>query len=243
MIETFILFLGPVRTGHTFISSLLSAHPNISISLELQPIKKVLRGYNKERLFKEILQNCKNRQTMEMGGYEYLFSEEQKRIENTKVIGDSIAGFKQGSLINIKDLDKFHSVIKTPIKWIIIYRNPFDVVTSSDLMNKRGIGRNISDFIKITNKTKMICEFKLVRRNVFSLHIEDFIKEPKKWLKQLCDFLNVKSTEKYLESCREKTFSKRKRVFDISVWNKNQIKRLNNFILETPELKRYYNEF
>jgi hypothetical protein len=244
MIKKFVLFLGPVRTGHTFISSLLSAHPKIAISLELQPFKKVTRqGYNQKRIFKGILNNCSNRKSMEMGGYEYLFSKNQNKIKNVEIIGDSIAGFKHDVLINEKSLAKFCNIINIPIKWFIVYRNPFDVVTSFHLMNKKSIEINVGHFISITKRTIKTSNISTIKNNLFKFHIESFIEEPVEWMENICNFLGVRAERDYLKFCQSKVFKKPKRTFDKKLWTDSQIKSINEFIKTIPDLERYHNAF
>lgn len=244
MIKKFVSFLGPVRSGHTLISSLLSVHPKIAISLELQPIKRLYRNFlTRKEVIDRILNNCKNRKRMEMGGYEYSFSKVQNKVEGVEIIGDSIAGLKQATSVNKNTINKFCKVMKIPTAWIIVYRNPFDIITSAHFMNKKSIARNVDYYIEITELTIRATKLEQIKNNLFKFHMESFIKEPKKWLKKICDFLEVEATPEYLEFCSSKVFKKPKRTFDKTLWNKSEINKINKFIQSVPELERYHNAF
>lgn len=244
MIRSFVSFLGPVRTGHTLVGSLLSIHAKIAISLELQPIKLVVRNeYSKEFLFKKILEECSNRESMEMGGYEYLVSQNQRKINDVEIIGDSIAGFKQDIFINERDLKKFFDTIEIPVKWFVVYRNPFDAVTSFHLMTKETLKTNIDYFKTITKRTQERIKIKQIQENLFSFHIESFIEDPKKWMKKICHFLDVDASDKYLNLCSSRVFEKPNRTFNRDLWTKSEIQEINDFTKSVPGLRRYYNEF
>src|SRR5262245_36859172 len=58
-VETFCLFVGYPRSGHSIIGSLLDAHPNAIIADELDALKYVQAGFNQNQLFYLLLRNSR----------------------------------------------------------------------------------------------------------------------------------------------------------------------------------------
>ena len=245
-IEKFVSFLGPVRTGHTLVASLLSAHENISISIELNPIRKMSKkNVETEKIFELILTNCKNRSSVNRGGYDYTLKNDlQNRIENTQIIGDSIAGFKHMTCLS-KDnrAYKFYRKLNVPIRWIWVIRDPFNNVHSMNTMSKLGIGKCTSIFMETINMTRNLCELDFIKNNLFIIYLEDLIEDPKYWFGLLLDFLGANRSEYFLDICEEQVFPKSHMVFDQKIWKKRYTNKLISFIENTPELQRYRGDY
>jgi len=226
MIKTYLGFIGPVRSGHTFIASLLSAHPKVAIALNTWAFKKVLKqGYTKQKLFDEILNECKNRTNMKLGGYDYLYTEDQRNVDNVEIIGCSAAGRNHASFF--KEYDKFLDVIEIPTKYIFVRRNSSDIITSSHYMNKKSITKNIDQFIDTMYDTNIFAK----NHDVFDFNIESFVMDPKKWMTKILDFLEIESTNEYIYFCKSKTFKEIKRSFNPDLWSDEELDRLYDFML------------
>jgi len=241
MIEKCLLFLCPVRTGHTLISSLLNFHENIAMSIEYNLLNKFIypekhKKLSKNKMFSKVVKDFSIDRSVEKGGYEYEIKNMKKDI---KVIGDSMAGVKYNSLLYKDDnYEEFLSFIELPIYFISVYRNPFDVIQSSHEMNNCGIGYNTSVFLYNMHLIE-----KLVNENTFTLYLEDFIDDPKLWLKNILSFLELECSDNYLNLCSKKVFSKPNKRFIESEWTPQNISLVNDFIYNNTYLKRYYNEF
>lgn len=242
MIKKFVAFLGPVRNGHTLIASLLSVHKNIAISIELNPVFKLFdRDYTRKMLVDAILKNCATRKSVDRGGYDYTVAGSyQFCIDDVTIIGDSMAGVNQMKRLSTpSDIHKFQKMIGLQVKWILLHRDPFDVIQSSNTMNDGGLDYNISHFKNTMEATENARKLPSVERNLFVFHLEDFTDNPRKWLKMLTNFLGVKVNKKYLDHCCAMVFKKPNKSFDREEWSDKQFNDLNEFIKTIPDLERY----
>ena len=60
-VETYCMFLGYPRSGHSIIGALLDAHPSAIIAHELADLKYIRAGFDRLRLFNLLLQNSQTR--------------------------------------------------------------------------------------------------------------------------------------------------------------------------------------
>lgn len=70
-VETFCLFLGYPRSGHSMIGALLNAHPNIMMSHEAEALKYVCAGFSRNQIYDIILNKAKFSagKDQKLGGY------------------------------------------------------------------------------------------------------------------------------------------------------------------------------
>ena len=58
-IETYCMFIGYPRSGHSLIGSLLDAHPNAIVAHELDALRFVGAGFGKHQLYELLLDNSR----------------------------------------------------------------------------------------------------------------------------------------------------------------------------------------
>lgn len=133
-IETFTMFVGYPRSGHSLIGSLLDAHPNILIAHELHALKLIRAGFDKNQLFQLLMENS---QTMAAkgrrhSGYSYEVSNQwQGRFSTLKVIGDKKGASSAMQLRTSPGLfDFLKATLDLEVKLIHVIRNPYDVLTT-----------------------------------------------------------------------------------------------------------------
>ncbi len=222
-IEKFISFIGPTRTGHSLVASLLGIHPEIDISFKVNPLSKYKEGMKKEELFDSII-NSKRRK---IGGYEY--PSEEKNPKNIKILGDSSTTQKNAIALSNDDTFKgFCNYIGVPIYWIWVIRDPFDNIQSGSLIS----GNNID---KVTNlyieRMKMTKEFyKKHEDKVFVIHLEDLILDSDNQITEMVEFIGMPINNKYLETCSKFILPKPNKVFVKDDWTQEQIDKVNGLI-------------
>ncbi len=159
-INTFCLFLGYMRSGHSFVGTLLNAHPNMAIAHEYQwPVKQTeflsrnqflrrffLKQINRIFMY-EIFLDSANRKGnwFEQFGYKYTAnfkSANEYSQSEILVLGDKSGGLFTKSLIPTmnKDsnlLDVFRDFYRRnyTLKFLHIIRNPFDMISTQFLRN------------------------------------------------------------------------------------------------------------
>jgi len=235
--KTFVSFIGPMRSGHSLVASILNAHPNIQISLEVNPLKRFVAKDDVNHVFSDIQRYCKRDTEREMGGYKYNLKVRNKDVQ---IIGDSITGHKYLHLLKSRGLKNYMEYIGIPMVFIWVLRNPFDLIHSSFLINRKPMPKNVKFFKQSMDISRDICENNY--RSTYILPIEDFITNTKPELKKLTDFLGVKCSKQYLNLCDKFVFDEPHRVFNPYYWEGKEITKVNRFIKKLPELERYKDE-
>lgn len=143
-LESFVMFIGYPRSGHTLIGSLLDAHPHIMVSNEYDVLKQI-SNYHGDNLPQYILsgiyENCKQHQGQRIqSGYDYTVPNQYQAgyKDYISVIGDKKGGKTTKRFVENYDvayglLTNFKKQINKPIKCLHVTRNPFDNISSMTL--------------------------------------------------------------------------------------------------------------
>jgi len=243
-IKNYVFFIGYPRSGHSLIGSLLDAHPEMVISNELNSLYFFQKNYFRYQIFYFILRNSMNHAKVGRSNsdYNYIVPEQwQGRYNKLVCIGDKKGG-KSSAILgennSLNLLNKIENISQAKLKIIHVIRNPFDNVSTMIMrqVNKNGeelseklVEKKIASFLDKANANAKLLSLR--PNEIYNVHLEDFIKNPQKELKRICDFLNIDISEKYLNDCAS------------IVWNKTNSSR-NNMPLWTDERKQqFYNSF
>lgn len=138
-LKCFVLFLGRGRSGSSLCGGLISCHPNAVIAHEKE--FKNFQFDDENELYNFLLESQSNKRFIwnPLIDIEWL---DMKEYDNIRAIGTK----KQGTLIkNMSDFSKLEHLktkISVPIKFINIYRNPFDNIAT--IYNKSQVSKNIN---------------------------------------------------------------------------------------------------
>ena len=226
-IDTFTMFVGYPRSGHSLIGSLLDAHPNILIAHELHAVKLIQSGFNKNQLFQLLMENSQTvgAKGRRHSGYSYEVPNQwQGRYTTLKIIGDK-RGASSAMQFRIQPglYDALKKTVDVELKFIHVIRNPYDVLTT---MTRRKPHKSF-DFL--VNAFFKLCESVTALKNrdpaesIYDLRLEDFIEEPQLQLQRLCSFLGVESPPDYLEDCARIVFKSPKQSRRDMPWTEDQI--------------------
>src|SRR5262245_7971773 len=193
-VETFCLFIGYARSGHSLIGSLLDAHPNAIIADELDALKYVQAGFSQNQLFYLLLRNSQRAANAgrERTGYSYFVPGQwQGRFEKLRVIGD-----KMGRITTVRLgafpylLDILFADFRVKPKFIHIMRNPYDIISTMVSRNMLSLKGSCNNFFSVAADVEKIRQH--CGRAIYDLRHEDFVADPKGALRALCAFLNLK---------------------------------------------------
>ena len=242
-IETFCVFIGYPRSGHSLIASLLDAHPEMVFSNELNVLRYIKYKFTREQIFYLIVEN--SRILSERGrihtGYSYRVENQwQGRYRKIKVIGD-----KRGSG-SVKKLfyrpvlfERMHEKIGYKIKFIHIMRNPFDNISTMCMKSRRqNINESMHHYFFLADEVTKL-KRKISADVIIELSHESFIAEPKESLAQLTKFLGVEPSPSYLEDCAKILFKKPNKTRQNFPWSKELIAQVNDRIRKYPFLSDY----
>lgn len=248
-IKTYVMFIGYPRSGHTLIGALLDAHPNMIVAHELNALQYIKRGFSKNQVFSLLLSN--SRSNAKAGrmctGYSYSVPNQfQGRYTDLIVIGDKKGG---GSAYLLKENPSLLNIIEQrvgiPVKYIHVYRNPFDNITTwargGNLVKKPVTEKDLELIIsKYFATTEMIYQLKKDSKiEIIDIKHEDFIKHPKELLKYLVNKIGLETNEDYLESCGKIVFENPKKTRHSIDWPEHLINLVMQNMAQYPWLADY----
>jgi hypothetical protein len=252
-IEKFVLFTGYARSGHSIIAALLDAHPDIVMGMEWGVLSHLRFGYGRLQIFSSITRNTKlfrKRRGNVWTGYSYrvdgLWQGEYRVI---KVIGDKLGGQTSLMINQSPDLiEKLRRKIGIPLAFIHVIRNPFDTITTLVLRSfeQKKITRApvdmdllpfINGYFRRVETISALKENKNIK--MIDIYHEDFIKNPRKILKDLLSFLEVEIFEEYIEKCSKIVYKEpHKSRLDVE-WPEELVKFVQKYINRYTFLNRY----
>jgi len=208
-VNTYCTFIGHTKSGGSLISSQLDAHQNIIMSDEMDALQFVSAGFSREQIIhiiarisrKEFL---KGRVTARrLNPYSLIVPDQwQGRYHKLVVVGDSKAGKTTQNLANNPELLKrLRSVMgEVEIKFIHVIRNPYDPISIMMIRGQRKIQDAIEHYFDNCENLAKI-RSQIGESNIFSIRYEDYIREPRTKLANLCHFLGVQASDEYLTAC------------------------------------------
>ena len=274
-VETFVLFAGFARSGHSIVGTLMDAHPDIVIAHEynvLQRVKTQLTSSNDPLgLFNSLYRNSHTNavqgwrsERRSQKGYNLSMGQHtwQGRIRRLRVIGDKAAGMAAQQFISdpttcLHLVDRMQGALGIPVKAIRVLRNPYDIIATRVLYSvspkhKHKVA-NISETRKYKNPTLLGSNvhrfFELVRRvnrmitechlPVLDVHLSDLVRQPRSVMRDVCDYVGVKCSEYYLETCAGKVFSSLSKTRSLVEWPQKVMESVAGHIRNLPEFSRY----
>jgi hypothetical protein len=200
------MFVGYPKSGHTLIRAMLDAHPNITISHELNVLELVERDKSAKSIYERIEKNSKRQaaagnlwQTYDYG----ISGQSQGHSDPLHVIGDKKGGRTALMLHSFPGLlSKLQRIISLPIKMIHVIRNPYDTVASLyDLESHKenSLEQNITIYGRQL-KGVLFAKDRLGSVNVMDVRHERFVADPSESMRGICRFLGVDASDDYLNA-------------------------------------------
>lgn len=250
-------FLSTPRSGHSLIGALLDAHPDAVIGSEYGILDHVIWGFSRTQIAALLLHDAKriphnySRRfgTARTGGYRYdVAGQWQGRVRQLQILGD-----KNGSADTIRfarrpDLVKrIERRMSADLRFIHIYRNPFDVVST---IVRRSAGhsdgvvslRRAIEMVKTRSRAHAAMIAQYGSEKVLSLAHEDHIADPQRELGAMVTWLGLDAPPDYLDACAALCFAAPRRTRGNLGWDMEDIDALRRLIEEIPFLQRYAND-
>lgn len=248
-IDSFVLFLGYPRSGHTLLGSMLDAHPDMLIAHEYHALQKQDRHKTAEELFAHLIAQDKwfAARGQKWTGYSYKIpSGWQGKFRKLKVIGDKRGGASSRILFDKPErLDRLQQLVKVPIKIIIVHRNPFDNIATrargGNYYQRNPDQETINrEIIKHFRDVETIDKVKAGGKYTFiELTHEEFVMNPSEYLAKICQFIGVKPEKQFIETCIRATRHSSNPSRNKILWTDEQIHQINQQIARYDFLKDY----
>ncbi len=241
-VDKYCMFIGYPRSGHSIVGSLLDAHPNIVMANELNALELFKKGINKREIYYYLLQNSRKNATLgrQQTGYSYEVPHQwQGKFQSIKVIGDKKGGTSSRMIREYPEiLDILLQQLDVPVKFIHVTRNPYDNISTIVNRKQQELTYGINLYF---NKCKTVAylKTKISKKDILDVRHESLINDPKTVLSQICNFLEVETTNNYLDNCASIVFkSPRKTRFNCH-WSDELIDQVKNQIDQYEFLQGY----
>lgn len=242
-IGCYCMFVGYPRSGHTLVGSLLDAHPNAILALELDALRYVKFGFSRDQIFSLIIANSMRYagEGRTWTGYDYSVPGQwQGRFDQLMVIGDKKGGKSARRLWARPGLlDALASRVAMPLKIIHVARNPLDNIAT---MVKRGdapdVDTAITDYFRMADAVVYVSSRKDIC-STFDVWSEEFIRRPGEHLRALCNFLGLPPHEDYVKSCSDIVFPEPRQSRQNITFSPEQTNAIMTRSATYPHLRKY----
>ncbi len=241
-VQTYCMFIGYPRSGHSLVGSLLDAHPDMVIAHELDALGFIQSGFRRRQLYALILNN--SRQIAAKGriqtGYDYQIPNQwQGRFRSLQVIGDKRGRGSMSRLQRRPDLlERMQRVVRDPMRFVHVVRNPFDNI--STMSKRRGWTLDeAADIYFSLADTVLSVKRTMGDGRVYDVRHEAVIADAKGCVKELCGFLGVVPTDDYLEDCAGIVYTSPHRSRHEAAWTDDQRARVQDRMGGYPFLEGY----
>ena len=186
-----------------------------------------------------------------------------------EVIGDKSGGmttmcYLQDKVGFKKNYQKLKNKLSMPIRIIHGLRNPFDMIATRLVLDNKIISTEMFRQLKQKpSNTKRLPmpqsalkyeinkQFQLIAavvemidtvlgpENVLEVHNCDMVNDPRNTMSKLFDFLDVETSEHFLDICSDKIFKSTSRSRDLIEWSPEQVSRIEQEMKKYKMLSRY----
>jgi len=203
-VETYCVFIGNPRSGHSLIGALLDAHPHVIMAHEFDALYYVQVGFSKEQLFYLLLENSRvcAQTGRKSSPYSYAVPNQwQGQFTKLRVIGDKRGGRSTRRLYADPQLmQRLRDTVGARIKFIHVIRNPYDNISTLSRRRYKSLTRSMEHYFYNCGAVAALKK-QIDPPDIFEVKHEDFIAHPGARLRELCHFLGVDAAEDYLRDC------------------------------------------
>ena len=246
-VETYCLFIGHGRSGHSIIGALLDAHRQVVIADELDPLPHLDRFGRDQVLWLslKVARDQAARQRVKRGREGSVYSyhvpgQWQGREEDLRVVGASNAGATVHALADDPGLlpRLEHAFRPMRLRFVHVARNPYDNIGTMMLRGGRSFddayGRYFGNWEKIEALRARIEPTSLI-----TVRHEELVEDSRGTVRRLCDFLGVDAPPDYLDACAGILYSAPARSRDRLEWSSGQRQLIDARIAEFEGLRGY----
>lgn len=200
----FCLFVGYPKSGHSIVGSMLDAHPNMVIAQELDALRCLSAGMDRQLLFHFLAENARrfSEQGRRWNDHAYAVPGQwQGRYGRMEVIGDKKGGRSSVHLLQQPGaLDTLRQVVGLPLRLVHVVRNPYDTIAALSRDLQVGLPQAAQMFFQMAASVAAL-KGRVGQDEMIDLRHEDLIADPRQTLSRLCGFLGQPAPADYLDAC------------------------------------------
>lgn len=235
-LRAFVIFIGYPRSGHSLVGALLTAHPDVVISHELDVLRRVRKGHSRQAIFEAVI-DWDARFTAQ-GRVDFGFSYAvpgawQGRARRLQILGDKKGGRSAWWLHDEPWLlDRLRETVALPVKVIHVTRSPWDNIAT---IARRG--RPLPEATRWYLDNARAVEGIRPRFEAdawLDLRHEALVEDPRGALTQLAAFLGVEADGAWLGACAAAVRPSANRSRDRAAWTPELVAEIRGALPALP---------
>ncbi len=241
-VETYCMFIGYSRSGHSLLGSLVDAHPDAVIAHELDALRLFHLGFRKSQVYSLILERERQRAlgVRSSGRYDYAVPRQwQGRYRELRVIGDKKGGRSTRRLGSDPGLlDRVRRILGTRLRIIHVVRNPYDNIATMYQRRNAPLDHRVEYYFSLC-RTVSDLKQRLDPAEVIDIRHEDVVSDPASSLTRLGAFLGLDMSTEYIEDCASILFPSPRQTRGRAPWTDELITKVAREIDEFEFLRGY----
>ena len=237
----FVVFLGNPRSGTTLVASLLNAHPEVCISIEVNVIARLREGADWESIRTAITANAARfARNPTWTDYSYAVASVGERSPAPLVLGDKKAANTTAALADDWAPVEHLAALCQPatLKVVHCVRHPLDTISTR--MQRRGCGLDEASS-RYFELERLAAEHtqRPPLTDAHRVHLEALIRSPQGTLTALLDFLGLEMPADYLDACRGLLYDEPRQTRHNVPWTREALEDVARQTRTLPHLAPY----
>jgi hypothetical protein len=245
-VQRFCFFIAPGRSGHSIVGHLLTAHPEVLISDELNALEFLRRGFSASQVYGMIyFRNSRSEgRGRPKSGYDY-------RVKGTAqgdldkhplVIGDAKGSATSKLLADDESLvDRVRAAVGVPLRVFVQVRHPFDILATKLRRKECDLPSGVNQIKKIAEAMEKAAAQLDDDEKLFQTH-EELIADPKAQFEKLFRFIDVEPLPEIVDACAGRIWEKPHQTRKSISWQDGEEERLVEAMRNSAFFARYFSE-
>ncbi len=241
-VQSYCMFIGYPRSGHSLLGSLLDAHPDAVIAHEADILRYVQARFRRLQVYSLALESSRRYRDKREIVYDYTVPGQwQGRYRRLRVLGDKKGGRSTRRLAGSPGLlDRLQATVGVPTRFIHVARNPFDNITT--IFQRSGPGGSlataVAEYLRLCATVARL-RARLGPDQVLDLRHETLLAAPHVKLLEVCTFLDLDAEPAYLDNCAAILYAVPRRTRHHVDWPPELVDEVNRAIDQFEFLHGY----
>ena len=232
-LQSYCMFIGYPRSGHSLLGSLLDAHPDAVIAHEADILRYVQARFRRLQVYSLALESSRRYRDKREIVYDYTVPGQwQGTYRRLRVLGDKKGGRSTRRLSGATALlDRLQATVGVPTRFIHVARNPFDNITT--IFQRSGPGGSlaaaVAEYLQLCVTVARL-RVRLGPGQVLDVRHEALLGAPHLKLLEVCTFLGLEAEPAYLDDCAAILYAAPRRTRHHVPWPPEMVEEVNQAI-------------